>query len=76
MSNPYRALAAAVILQAVADYRELRTFLKTHKPDESPVWLAWRIRSAVRELREIEAFFLSEWYRTGPGRKKKGRYCE
>ncbi|MDD4774255.1 MAG: hypothetical protein PHZ09_11760 [Eubacteriales bacterium] len=30
MSNPYRAPAAAVILRAVADYRELRTFLKTH----------------------------------------------
>ncbi|MDD4774734.1 MAG: hypothetical protein PHZ09_14220 [Eubacteriales bacterium] len=61
MSNPYRVLADAVIMQAVADYRELKIFLQTHNPDDC---LPWSGHCAGQELHALERFFLGKRFRT------------
>lgn len=48
----YDALAQAIILQAVADYRTALKMQKRH-PDS---------RAALSEIREIEKFFHSSWF--------------
>ncbi|MDD4773007.1 MAG: hypothetical protein PHZ09_05310 [Eubacteriales bacterium] len=60
MSNPYKVLADAVILQAVADYRELKIFMQTHSPDDCP---HWSVYSAGYELQALERFFLGKRFR-------------
>jgi hypothetical protein len=60
MANPYRVLADAVIMQAVADYRELKIFLETHSPDDYPPWSG---HCAMQELHALERFFLGRRFR-------------
>ena len=50
--DTYGALADAIILQAVEDYREKLDILKDNPKD----------RSAKYHTRAIETFFLSEWF--------------
>ncbi len=51
--DPYEALANAIILQAVTDYRKaLKQLART--PDYKP---------ALKDKRECEAFFQSQWFK-------------
>lgn len=50
--NAYRELAAAIVLQAVKDYRTAIRWRRRHPGNK---WARMRIR-------EIERFFRSEWY--------------
>lgn len=50
--NPYEALANAIVLQAVNDYR---TVLKKVKKNPNN-------RTALDEALQIERFFRSQWY--------------
>ena len=51
--TPYQTLANAIILQAVRDYRAILRWLKKHPED----------RNAQLERKELEGFFLSDWFR-------------
>ena len=51
--NPYQELAAAVVLQAVKDYR---TAIRRKKRNPEN-------RGARMRIREVERFFRSKWYR-------------
>lgn len=46
-------LSNAIILQAVRDYRAILRWLKKH-PEDQNAWL---------ERKELEDFFLSDWFR-------------
>lgn len=46
-------LSNAIILQAVRDYRAILRWLKKHPED----------RNAQLERKELEGFFLSDWFR-------------
>ena len=50
--NPYEALANAIVLQAVNDYRTALKKVKKN-PDN---------RTALDEALQIEKFFRSQWY--------------
>lgn len=54
MWNPHLAeeLATAIILQAVKDYREAKTFNQAY-----PL-----MKSYIRTMRECERFFKSDWF--------------
>jgi len=54
MISPYEALANAVVLQAVKDYRAAKRKLK-RRPDNE---------SAQRDLKECEIFFKSRHFNT------------
>ena len=62
--NPYEALANAIILQAVDDYRKAYKFLKKYPRAEeiSEKRLLESIRSNERMVKETERFFHSEWF--------------
>ena len=49
--NSYEALANAIVVQAVKDYRAARKTLRRH-PGSS---------NAAATIREVEAFFYSSW---------------
>lgn len=50
MYNPYQALANAIILQAVKDYRQAR-----RRPES---------KETKQDIRDLEQFFCSPWYAT------------
>lgn len=52
--NPYEALANAIILQAVTDYRA--ALKKVKKNPQNKI--------AIDEALQIERFFRSQWYQT------------
>ena len=53
MTTYYRELANAIIVQAVDDYKRCQKKLRK-KPEN---------QEALMELRQIEKFFYSEWYK-------------
>ena len=52
MINGWEALAQAIILQAVEDYRKCRRLVR-RKPGQT---------EAQKMIREVEAFFRSRWF--------------
>lgn len=54
MDDRYEALANAIVLNAVKDYREALQKLKKHP----------RNNSALYTKNEVERFFRSDWYST------------
>ena len=60
-SAGYEALAAAIILQAAADYQTARKILKGKGPKVTYLG-GCRSESAAYILQEVEAFFRSRWF--------------
>jgi len=52
--NPYEALANAIVLQAVNDYRAALKKVKKNPQN----------KTAIDEALQIERFFKSQWYQT------------
>jgi len=57
----YEALAAAIILQAVADYQTARKILKGKGPKVTYLG-GHRSESAAYIVKEVELFFRSRWF--------------
>ena len=53
MENGYRSLAAAIVLQAIKDYRKAAKRYKAEKAKEKSLW----------EMQEITQFIRSGWFR-------------
>ena len=54
MTDPYEALADAIILQAVKDFRDARKKLKYHPKN----------KNAKLMIEDCEKFFRSDWFKT------------